>query len=307
MSLSSDESACKYVCSRGLLKSCDIWPQNPHSSARSLYPYNWAELPTNSIVYIHGSAMPAFIRGALPHITVSFVLVSGDCDETITSDIFKSDSELHKFMEDSRLIHWYSQNAAIQHPKLTIIPIGMCYHAIIMGGNWKHGEVTPTEYERTLIDIAKEVESKPKKVKCYGTFHFQMWTRYANDRKDAIQQIPTECIDYEENRIDTYETWKNQTKYEFVVSPHGNGYDCHRTWEALSLGIIPIVKTSPIDPLFDDLPVLIVKEWSDITPEFLQNKLNEINHKKKSGEYKMERLTLAYWVNKFAESLQRTN
>ena len=33
-------------------------------------------------------------------------------------------------------------------------------------------------------------------------------------------------------------------KSRFVLSPPGNGIDCHRTWEALFLGAIPIVKRS---------------------------------------------------------------
>ena len=31
---------------------------------------------------------------------------------------------------------------------------------------------------------------------------------------------------------------------KFVISPPGNGYDCHRTWESLFLGAVPIVKKS---------------------------------------------------------------
>ena len=46
-------------------------------------------------------------------------------------------------------------------------------------------------------------------------------------------------------------------KYKFILSPPGAGFDCHRTWEALYLGAIPIVKTSSLDPLYKDLPVVI--------------------------------------------------
>jgi hypothetical protein len=52
------------------------------------------------------------------------------------------------------------------------------------------------------------------------------------------------------------QTWGEMCKYSFVLSPFGNGYDCHRTWEALLLGCIPIMKKSRIDSLFKYLPVL---------------------------------------------------
>jgi hypothetical protein len=51
----------------------------------------------------------------------------------------------------------------------------------------------------------------------------------------------------------------------FVLSPPGNGFDCHRTWEAIYLGAIPIVKKKywPFSHL--DLPVVVVEEWSELS------------------------------------------
>jgi hypothetical protein len=50
----------------------------------------------------------------------------------------------------------------------------------------------------------------------------------------------------------------------FVLSPTGNGIDCHRTWEAMYLGAIPIVRRVhwPFADL--ELPVLVVNEWRDL-------------------------------------------
>jgi hypothetical protein len=81
-------------------------------------------------------------------------------------------------------------------------------------------------------------------------------------------------------------------RYKYVLSPHGNGLDCHRTWEALALGCIPIVKTSPLDPLFDGLPVLIVQDWSHITKQLLAENI--------TGS--MEKLSMEYWIDKIKNS-----
>jgi hypothetical protein len=75
-------------------------------------------------------------------------------------------------------------------------------------------------------------------------------------------------------------------QYKYVISPHGNGLDCHRTWESLALGCIPIIKTSPLDRMFEGLPVLIVKNWSDITQELLNN-FNPSKY--------LDKLRLNYW------------
>ena len=50
----------------------------------------------------------------------------------------------------------------------------------------------------------------------------------------------------------------------YVISPPGNGPDCHRTWEAMYLGSIPIVLKSswPFNHL--DLPVLAVNDWTSM-------------------------------------------
>lgn len=52
----------------------------------------------------------------------------------------------------------------------------------------------------------------------------------------------------------------------FVPSPAGNGLDCHRTWEAMYLGAVPVVLEK--DFCGDvSWPVLVVPSW-----DFLINK-----------------------------------
>ena len=79
----------------------------------------------------------------------------------------------------------------------------------------------------------------------------------------------------------------------FVLCPRGNGYDCHRTWEALLMGAIPIVKSSSMDPLFKNLPVLIVNDFKELDDEFLQKKYEEI----RSKPFDKRKLTMDYWAD----------
>ncbi len=50
----------------------------------------------------------------------------------------------------------------------------------------------------------------------------------------------------------------------FVVSPPGNGPDCHRTWEAMYLGAIPVVKKSSWPFRHLQLPVIQVENWQEL-------------------------------------------
>jgi hypothetical protein len=57
------------------------------------------------------------------------------------------------------------------------------------------------------------------------------------------------------------------------------------------VGTIPIVIRSPLDSMYDKMPVLIVDDWSVLTCEFLEEKYVEFQ----GGEYDFSRLYTPYW------------
>ena len=85
------------------------------------------------------------------------------------------------------------------------------------------------------------------------------------------------------------------SSYKFAISPQGNGVDCHRTWECLYLGVIPIVENSISMSFFQELPILFVDNYDIITEDFLHKKYNEFSNKK----FNLEKLNIKYWENKF--------
>jgi hypothetical protein len=91
--------------------------------------------------------------------------------------------------------------------------------------------------------------------------------------------------------------YERNRQYPFWLSPRGSGLDCHRTWEALYLDIIPIVWNSSLNVLYENLPVLIINDYQELNEKFLYEKLNEISKKKLSKEkiYQYEKLRNAYW------------
>jgi hypothetical protein len=81
---------------------------------------------------------------------------------------------------------------------------------------------------------------------------------------------------------------------KFVICPEGNGLDCHRTWEALLMGAIPVIKHSTLDPLFEGLPVLLVDSWDQVTEEFLY----AVYACMKTEHFQHERMFARYWLDK---------
>jgi len=296
--INDQENNCKYVSSRGILKSCDVKSLNPISSINNLYNYNFSKLYDGCTLYVCNFAIKIFIN-YVKYINVKFILVSGDSDCTVPNEIFSSNEDFISFIENNNIIHWYSQNCILSdHPKLSKIPIGLDYHTMNEKDSDWGNRLSPNEQEDILENIKNS--SKPfweREIKCYSNFHFFIETKYGYDRKEAIDEIDKELILYENNKINRKETWLNQSKYAFVISPHGNGLDCHRTWEALCLGSIPIIKKSNITNLFDELPVLIVDNWSDINKDLLNKTIYDFKNKK----FNYDKLLLKYWIDKITD------
>lgn len=291
MDFSNNEHQREYVSSRGLMKSCNVYPLNAVSSVRRLNYGKWI-VKNNDVVYVPGSAVKDFIHNMLPRIRCNFTLVTGDCDESMPIDVL-SVKEFETLINDPRLKHWFSQNLVVTHNKMTGIPIGLDYHTFFYSVPWYYSPQTAFMQEIVLKDILRKASTN-RLLKCYANFQTNTpMNNLQSDRLMAKSQIPADLVDFEENRISRTEIWKKQVTYHFVISPHGNGLDCHRTWEALVLGNIPIVRHSQIVHLFKDLPVLIVRRWSDITMDLLLR--TQIAFGKKS--WNLEKLKLSYWDN----------
>ncbi|CAF1021949.1 unnamed protein product [Adineta ricciae] len=102
-------------------------------------------------------------------------------------------------------------------------------------------------------------------------------------------------------------------QYPFWLSPRGNGLDCHRTWEALYLGVIPIVWNSSLNSLYVNLPIIVINDYTEITEKFLLTKLREIVFQKRNNWpiYRYEKLKFGYWrrliLSKSRHAIRTTN
>ena len=94
-----------------------------------------------------------------------------------------------------------------------------------------------------------------------------------------------------------YNIYQRNRQYAFWLSPRGGGIDCHRTWEALYLDIIPIVWNSSLNVLYENLPILIINDSHELNETYLYKKLHEISNKKlsKAKHYQYEKIRHAYW------------
>ena len=282
------EEQCKYVSTKGIMRICDIYNL---SAIQTIEKIN--ENPENHIlfVYLHVDHLRNFFEH-MHLLQKKIKLVSGSGDTTIPNDIF-TQPEFDLFINNPNIIHYFPQNCIINHPKITNIPIGLDYHTMSSQSYWWGEKCSQIMQEAELMEI--KYTAAPfynRQIMCYSNFHFAHYgKKFGYTRHDVISAISKNLVFYEPCKITRKQTWENQTKYAFVLSPFGNGLDCHRTWEALVLGCIVIVRTSPLDVLYKDLPVLIVNDWTEVTQTLLEKTVEE--YKTKTFDYK--RLTLEYW------------
>ncbi|KAJ3307921.1 hypothetical protein HDV04_002299, partial [Boothiomyces sp. JEL0838] len=122
-------------------------------------------------------------------------------------------------------------------------------------------------------------------------FRKPVWDYYCGDGFKSTGGSAScffKAVDKDYTFFDVFDAIRNA---RFVVSPPGEAIDCYRTYEALLLGSYPIVKTSVLDPIFEDLPVLIVKDLTKVTALLLEE--TYINFRKR--KWKFEKLYHSYW------------
>jgi len=289
---------CEYITSIGMMLSLDELNMIKYDQNGAHYDFNKISNGKDGCcIYIKFQYLSHFINNILPQINYKFILITGDGDETLPNDF----CDLHTFyyiINNDKIIHWYSTNCIESlHPKLSLIPCGVNFHSLSFGafGHWGNDAKSPIEQEKEIISIRKNSAPISDRIrKCYSNFHFAVYNEFGNARKEAIEKIDKNLVFFEQNLINRTETWTNNSKYAFTLSPLGHGLDCHRTWESLMLGCIVIVKSSPLDNLYKDLPVLIINDWADLT----ENLLNETIDKFKDCDFDYDRITSKYWIYK---------
>lgn len=290
------EHHCRFVSSRGIVRSCTTHMAEPQSGKRWI-PREmafriWGDV---DVIHLPTEALSRFVRRHMWRIWKPFILVTGDSTRTVNTDLFQSDVLL-SLLKHRHLKAWYAQNLAYEHPKLKPIPLGLDYHTLsrikAVGDthDWGQG-ANPIDQEKQLI--ATHIKAGPIREKTCQAFANWHFARERGNRQDCLTQAPPDSLFFQPSFLKRDESWALNASFAFTASPLGNGLDCHRTWEAMLLGSIPVVVKSPLDPLYEDLPVLILDSWSEMTTTRLSEELERMSE----TQYDFSRLDLRYWVD----------
>ena len=301
-----------FVHSEGIRECADVvidYSSNVENSARPQAPVDLVAriaplIPHAAVVYVKADLLAQVSELIIPRLSNPIILVTAESDWSPTDDF-------RGLLDHPRILHWFCQNAALSspHPHLTPIPIGLdnpVYTLLerrvgfladqlagkrpidLLGRKNITGE--QRRFNAAVAANQLWVGRKPLRVLCaYSKGHLP-------DRATAARALSAADFAHVATQpIPQEKYWHMHRDFAFEVSPPGNGLDCFRTWEALALGTIPIVRSGPLDSLYEKFgfPVAIVESWSEV---------NQDNLKKWSMElvprlpHCRPRLSNSYWT-----------
>lgn len=203
-----------------------------------------AAVSAGSVVFVAATRLREFADVVLPRICEPFVLITHQGDTNI-------DATFADVAEHPKVSRWFAQNCLLEHPKVTPLPIGL-------EDRWRHNNGAYRAFKRYSD---KKIIKKPR-----IAFAFSIGTNV--ERRLACYRAMSYCQAADElvQPLNSSIYRKLSREYMFIASPPGNGLDCHRTWEAMYMGCVPIVERSYMTEYFfnHDLPLLLVDDWEEV-------------------------------------------
>lgn len=234
--------------------------------------FNPLEVKSGDVIFVRTGLLQKFFEFYYPQIGEKFILITHNSDDS-------SPGKFISYLSDDKIIAWFGQNPdIIFHKKFFAIPIG------IANQRHAHGDISKIN----------ELRLQLSQIKKKNLLYLNLGVHTHSERV-LVQNIFLKKSFVKGSQFKDFEAYLlDLAESKFVISPRGNGLDCHRTWEALLMGCIPIVRSSPMDSLYEWLPVLIINDWSEVTEQFLQQMYVKIKREK----YSLEKLDIHFWRKK---------
>ena len=266
----------QFIWNFGLISSCDVGsPKNPRHyflQEPTLQPESYQDIKSGDIVWIAPHLISEFYETIFPVIQVPFVMVISDGDASFPSDCLNPQL-FEEMLAQKTIIHIFAQNCDYRglSKKISPLPIGIDFHTVAYKGTTGGWGImgSPQQQESFLFDLLREaLPTHQRKCRAFVDFHhsdtmhggFKRYLQFGEDRISIFMRIVSSGVVDHGPWMPRNLLWKTKRNYAFSISPHGNGLDCHRTWEDLALGCIVIVKSSPLNSLYEGLPVVIIED-----------------------------------------------
>jgi hypothetical protein len=235
------------------------------------------QIGNSGIVYTNGNEDLLKFIDLLPD-DGSYIVITRNNDVSLTENI------LNKAKTKKSIKRWYAVNLPFTDPLFVATPIGC-------GTERTHN--TPLEW---VCKEPQENKYTNKLVYCRVNA-----TGYNEERRILIRQNDNNPVfEIIKHQVESDEMYRSIKKHIFCASPAGEGKDCLRTYETIILGSIPILSDCPELRHFEDLPVVYVKNWTDVSEFWCKDQLEKLKYKKTSTD----RIRMSYWNSHIQQSIK---
>ena len=185
-------------------------------------------------------------------------LITSDGDRIVPHS-YKAQT-VQTILNHPNISKWLTQNydKTLTNEKLGYMPIGFDFHT----PKWL---INNKPEAKTEFMLQCRNTAQPKiKDKIFLDAHLTISSLEREYLYATVRNNPSViCL---KSQVPFTDITKIYNMYQFVLSPSGRGFDCHRTWELFLAGCIVIVKSSPLDDMFikNKLPVVILKNWAEL-------------------------------------------
>ena len=252
-----------------------------------LTPDRLKSVAERNVVFVASDLIEAFAKNGHPCIKHPYILITHNGDDRIA----RRDLSL---LDDGKILAWFAQNAAVAHERLIPLPIGLENAHYANNGRTDVFKKITAEKDLSKLNAMSGAERRPNII---ASFSIGTNVTVRKPLAELLKILPT--VDYfpAQMALDRSPMTRatHLSRSMFIASPQGNGLDCHRTWEAMYVGTIPIVERSIAMEYFEKLglPLWIIDDWSELSnfdAAALARKYAEI-----MGDSSAVALRLEYW------------
>lgn len=213
--------------------------------------------------------------------------------------------DVRGLLDSDVVLAWYaSQEIDVYHSKVRPYPIGFGYLQYRVNDDV---EMRIDEYKQRMLAVLDGADQE-RRLLLLASFspRTELYKKnFEEDPRAAALEAVVANESFGIKRVTKFtsdEAWLGAlVSTKFILSPAGWGPDCHRHYEALAMGCVPIVMENyGVSQLLESLPVLMLQNWRELTvggPDFLEREYEKLRRK----TYKLDKLFADYWEMKLRQ------
>jgi hypothetical protein len=230
------------------------------------------KIKPGDVIFCQSELLEDLCEKVLSHSSARVTILLGNTDRNFTQ-------QLADLFANTGVVKTFAQNLVHHIPGVEPLPIGLENASYSLNGR-------PRDFNAIRIKSQKRI------FRVMWAFSIETNVLQRTMASNELATIPVA------DRIGPIKAKQHRealTRYGFVASPPGNGLDCHRTWEAMYLGCVPIVLRSHMTQEYEKLglPLWVVDSFDDLrdlTEGELQKKYWEL-----STKFDSEAMWIDYW------------